>query len=145
MASTVGKGYGCVATPGGSLVKVAKVPTVLSHNTRSMNTLYPNMHGVTSNPQSSCYVSGGTCATPATNLSKFAKQIQLKVLVGSERYKNTASANLDKSIVPHSATATREEMMLSRGLNVDHTTVYRWVRFLCTRTRQVLSPSSALD
>ncbi len=25
-----------------------------------------------------------------------------------------------------------EEMMLERGLTVDHTTVYRWVRFLCS-------------
>lgn len=35
---------------------------------------------------------------PATNLSKFAKQILLKVLVGSERSKYTASANLDKFV-----------------------------------------------
>ena len=28
--------------------------------------------------------------------------------------------------------------MLERGLTVDHTTVYRWVRFLCSRTGQAM-------
>ena len=33
-----------------------------------------------------------------------------------------------------------EEMMLERGLHVDHTTIYRWVQQLCTRTGEALPP-----
>ncbi len=34
-----------------------------------------------------------------------------------------------------------EEMMLERGLHVDHTTIYRSRAVLCPRTRQTLSTS----
>jgi transposase, IS6 family len=34
-----------------------------------------------------------------------------------------------------------EEMMLERGLHVDHTTIYRWGKSLCSRDRQTLSAS----
>jgi transposase-like protein len=34
-----------------------------------------------------------------------------------------------------------EEMMLERGLYVDHTTIYRWGEPLCSGDRQTLSAS----
>ena len=36
-----------------------------------------------------------------------------------------------------------EEMMLERGLTVDHTTVYRWVLSLCPRTGQAMQTTLA--
>jgi len=35
-----------------------------------------------------------------------------------------------------------EEMMLERGLHVDHTTIYRWGKPLCPRTGQTMPASS---
>jgi transposase, IS6 family len=35
-----------------------------------------------------------------------------------------------------------EEMMLERGLHVDHTTIYRWVQTLRTRTGEALPVAS---
>lgn len=32
----------------------------------------------------------------------------------------------------NSAIETLEELMLERGLNVDHTTIYRWERAICS-------------
>ena len=34
-----------------------------------------------------------------------------------------------------------EEMMLERGLHVDHTTIYRWGKPLCPRARQTMPAS----
>ena len=38
-----------------------------------------------------------------------------------------------------------EEMMTERRLNIDHTTIFRSCAALCTRTGEVLPPSSQCD
>ncbi len=38
-----------------------------------------------------------------------------------------------------------EEMMSERGLGVDHSTIFRWVRALCTRDQQADASSPEAD
>ena len=63
--TTANSGYkGCVAKTGGSLVKVAKVLTALSHRHSIYESQVPEQKRVTSNPTLSYCACGAICAIP---------------------------------------------------------------------------------